>query len=105
MIEVLMSLPYAFLAMGCDVLWDMFLPYPAVILCAAMLSRMAKKRGKPHRWVIFSGISLILSTVLSACVAAERWQWYFKPFSAEGMAVMISLVMIGMQWIVRKKIH
>ena len=102
-LQIGMSLPYAFLAMGCDTMWDTFLPYPAVVLCVVLLVRAAKKQGMVRCWWICSLIGMGLSVGLSACVTAERWRWYFKPFSAQTMAVIISLLTLGAQWIAAKK--
>ena len=98
-----MGLPYAFLAMGADAMWDTSLVYPAAALCIALLSRAAKKTEKARVCFVCGSVGLILSAALSACVTAERWQWYFKPFSAEFMAGIISLLMIGAQWVVLRR--
>lgn len=103
MLRLGMSLPYAFLTMGADVLWDIFLLYPAAALCIALLSRAAGKKEKVWVCFICGGLGLVLSAALSACVTAERWQWYFKPFSAQGMAVIISLLLLGAQWLALKR--
>lgn len=103
MLRLGISLPYAFLAMGADAMWDIFLLYPSAALCIALLSRAAKKTEQPWACFACGVVGLILSVALSACVTDERWQWYFKPFSAEFMAAMISLLLLGAPWVVLKK--
>lgn len=103
LLRIGMSLPYAFLAMGCDALWGISLAYPAAVLCAAVLTILARKAEKAFVCFVCGGIGLALSAALSACVTAERWRWYFKPFSAQFMAAVISLIIIGVQWILVRR--
>lgn len=101
------SLPWAFFGMYGDAQWDTLALYGVMVLCLGGLWWLAAK----EQCLNWAGWGAIASWGLSRlCVlrfAAEKWEWYFKPASADGMATAVSVaVMLALaviQWIVRKR--
>ncbi len=89
------SVPFAFLSMYGDAVWGTMLIYAASAVSILVLRRSVQRAERRLGCGIGCGCGLLFSLLLSACVEAERWQWYFKPFSAEGWSVLLSLVMIA----------
>ena len=99
---VLCCVPYAFLALYGDVTYDTLLQY--LLIIPAVLFLIRTSGASVPRCLLGHALSFVSSLVFMHLCRTERWRWYFKPFSAEFMAAVISLIIIGVQWIlVRKK--
>lgn len=88
-VPLLCCIPYAFLCLYGDAEHDTMLAYTyCTIFCLALMRRT--HRISP---ALFAGHGL---SFLSSCLClqlfrTERWQWYFKPFSAFQVLAALSL--------------
>ena len=89
------SVPFAFLSMYGDAVWGTMLIYAASAASILVLRRSVQRAERHLDCGIGCSCGLLISLLLSACVEAERWQWYFKPFSAEGWSVLLSLIVMA----------
>ena len=94
-VPLLCCIPYAFLCLYGDAEHDTMLAYTyCTIFCLALMRRT--HRISP---ALFAGHGL---SFLSSCLClqlfrTERWQWYFKPFSAFGFMALLSAAALAMQ--------
>ena len=94
--------PYAFLALYGDEAFGSVLGYVLLIAGAVILGWLCGKvEGAPFWWgnALTAAISLLCTWV----VYGNRMNHYFKPFSAVGLAAVLSAVSLGIQWLVKKR--
>ena len=93
-------IPFAFLAMFGDVTFDtMWLYVPAILGYGLLCWFSIRYRSLPVLLlgnVLSCGVSIICVKLFQT----EEWAWYFKPFSAETLVVIISAVALIVQLIV-----
>ena len=94
--------PYAFLCLWGDVTHGTMLLYlPCIAMCLLLITR--SRRISP---ALFAGHGL---SFLSSCLClqlfrTERWQWYFKPFSAFQLIAALSLGALAVHlFLIRKQ--
>lgn len=94
--------PYAFLCLWGDVTHGTMLLYlPCIAVCLLLMTR--SRRISP---ALFAGHAL---SFLSSCLClqlfrTERWQWYFKPFSAFQLIAALSLGALAVHlFLIRKQ--
>ena len=94
-------IPYAFLCLWGDAAHGTMLLYlPGLAVCLFLMRRF--RRISP---ALFAGHGL---SFLSSCLClhlyrAERWQWYFKPFSAFQLIAALSLGALGVHLLLCRK--
>ncbi len=92
--------PYAFLGMYGDAQWGTLWLYLMLPLgLGALWCECFQKKNL----VALIGGNLVSAGVSLACVngiRAERWSWYFKPFTGRGMVLLLSGAAILIQLLI-----
>ncbi len=91
------SVPYAFLAMYGDAQLRTMWLYLPLLAGMTLLCLAAVRYRRPAALLIGNAWSFLSSCLLMAQLETEQWMWYFKPFSALGFMVTVSLIALSAQ--------
>lgn len=90
-------IPFAFLSMYGDATYDTMLLYALMIVALSVLCSSIIKL-KQFIVVIFGNIlSFITSYICVQQFYSDKWGWYFKPFTANGLLIAISVIAVLVQ--------
>lgn len=89
--------PYAFLAMNGDAAQDTVLYYAVWLAVFTLLCRCAVRTHNRILILIGNVLSALTSSFFLLSRATEKWQWYFKPFSALGLFLCLTILALGVQ--------
>lgn len=91
-------IPYAFLAMNGDASYGTMLFYGVMIICLTFLTRGIIRTKNIA--IIFIGniLSYLSSYLFMLQEQTEKWSWYFKPFTAGGLLLTLSIIAFLLQW-------
>ena len=86
------GIPFVFLSMYGDAIYDTMLLYALMIVVLVVLC-FSVVRSKQFMIVIFGNLlSFIISYSCLQHFYTDIWGWYFKPFTAKGLLVAISII-------------
>ena len=91
------GIPYAFLCLYGDAMYGTMLFYAITIICLALLSRLAvRTKNLP---ILFFGslLSFLSSSAAAKLTGLNAMDYYFKPFTAYSLMVVISLAALFLQ--------
>lgn len=92
--------PYIFFAMQKDLNeWSMLGHRIAIVACIVLLLICIKTRNMMI-CIIGNFITYITSFLCLSNVSGEKWTWYFKPFTARGLLVFLSIALVVLQIII-----
>ena len=109
-ILVLLSycIPFSFFAMFGDVTFDTMWLYIFAILGYGFMCWFGIRYLSIVNLLLGNALSCVISVIFVELFQTEEWSWYFKPFKAETLVVIISVVALAVQLIVwffkRKKL-
>ncbi len=91
------AIPYIFLAMTEDFTFGTLWLYGVMLICLPLLTSIATK--KRYLWTIVIGnvLNFLTSYICIACQNADHWDWYFKPFTAKLLLIVVSVIMLVIQ--------
>lgn len=90
-------IPFAFLSMYGDATYGTMLLYALMIAGLSILCSGVIK-SKQFAVVIFGNmLSFIISYIFVQEFYTDKWGWYFKPFTANGLLIVISFFTILVQ--------
>ena len=97
--------PVAFLAMFADVEYNAAWVYALLVVWLGGLCFGCIKMGKRVLAVAGNGLHFAASFAMVHLLQTERWGWYFKPFTAEGLVSAICLAAFVWQliWVLRSR--
>jgi len=91
------SVPFVFLAMYGDVAHGTMLLYGFMIIGYTTLCFFAIKSKQIGTMVIGNTLSWISSYICMQLAYTERWSWYFKPFRAETLMLILTVMACSIQ--------
>lgn len=98
--------PYAFLSMYEDITNRSMLLYCVMIVAMGLLCWATIKRNNIYLLVVGNILSCVVSCICINIFRTEKWSWYFKPFTAIQLAIVISavaLIIHVLAWVASKK--
>ncbi len=106
---LLYGVPYAFFAMAGDVLWGTVALYAVAMAAMGLLCVRTMRRNGFLALAAGNALSCVSSLLFVLMVQTEKWAWYFKPFRAEMLVMLISaaafLAQAAVWYVCRKKQH
>lgn len=90
-------IPFVFLSMFGDIAYDTMLLYGLMIIGFSILCFSAIKLKQFVVVIIGNIISFVLSYIYIQQFYTEDWSWYFKPFSANMLMTVISIIAFFIQ--------
>ena len=91
------SVPSVFLAMYADVTHDTVIGYGAMIGLLGLLCLVAARTRNLPILITGNLLSFAVSWCCILCLRTERWIWYFKPFTAMQLAILLSVLLFVIQ--------
>lgn len=91
------SIPYGFFAMHGDVVSGTMLFYGVMIVCFAVLCYFSTKTANIKSLVVGNILSYFSSYGFMLGYQTEEWSWYFKPFTAHSLLVVLSVAALFLQ--------
>ena len=98
-------IPFSFLAMFCDVTFDSMWLYALMIIGYGFLCWFSIRYRSLPTLLLGNALSCGVSVVCVKLFQTEEWAWYFKPFTAMNMVIVISVAAFIIQliiWLVTK---
>lgn len=89
--------PYAFLSMNGDTAYDTMLLYGVMIICFALLCWLSVKTQNSVIIIVGNILSCLSSYLFILQYQMEKWEWYFKPFSANSLLILLSIMALLLQ--------
>lgn len=89
--------PYTFLAMYGDIEYRTILFYGIMVVSFAGLCLIANKTNNCIIVSIGSVVSAFSSYYMMLSCQTEDWAWYFKPFTATQLLVIVSIITLSIQ--------
>ena len=91
------GMPFVFLSMYGDATYDSMLLYAVMIVALSVLC-FGIVKSKQFIVVVFGNLfSFITSYICIQHFYTDIWSWYFKPFTANGLFVAISVIITLIQ--------
>ena len=91
------SVPYVFLAMNGDAEYGTMLFYGIMVLSLSVLCFLGNKTNHIFIMVFGNLCSALSSYCFLLHYQTEKWSWYFKPFTAGQLLVLITVVALVIQ--------
>lgn len=97
---VVFSFPYVYFSMYQDLINSSMIGYGLMIATLIFLIFICKKTHNLPIGALGNIISFIASYLLISCSIGEKWSYYFKPFTAVGLLIFVSIASIIIQLVV-----
>lgn len=91
------TVPYFFLAMWEDAAFGTLWCYLLTILAFSRLLRFVSRRGLTKLLLLGNSFSFFTSLLCIHFFQAEKWSWYFKPFSPVQLLMVLSVLALLLQ--------
>lgn len=95
-------IPYVFLAMKADEVFGTPFCYGVMFVCCYFLARNCALRNNGTQLWCGALVSSLISLLCLVLWKTEKWDWYFKPFSGEGLLMTYCTVFFVLQVIIYK---
>ncbi|MDO5718995.1 MAG: hypothetical protein Q4P34_08420 [Tissierellia bacterium] len=102
---ILALIPYAFLSLYIDANHSSYaiFGYMGMLIIIGIISFLAGKKGQIKYTLTATMISALASYILSVKFLGKEWNYYFIPFEAKNLAILICIISIIAQSVAFKR--